>query len=178
MVNNNNGIDFKIGCEESLEIIKLIYVLMQHFVLRMRDVQIYILSSWRVTRRISLSKSIDFDVIVICVMSGFIADYISHPVLESFTTAAVVTIAFGQVKVSAVVKLKLRIMRTDNLCWIFTIDKLNNILYNIYHLILWKYLVFVRCLICRIGWDWKEFHGSSLNKSTGLSRKYRRPGEC
>ena len=31
--------------------------------------------------------------------SGFVIDYISHPVIDSFTTAAAITIAEGQVKV-------------------------------------------------------------------------------
>jgi len=32
---------------------------------------------------------------------GFLVDFISYPVINSFTTAAAITIAFGQVKVSS-----------------------------------------------------------------------------
>lgn len=34
------------------------------------------------------------------VQLGFVVDYISHPVINSFTTAAAITIACSQIKVS------------------------------------------------------------------------------
>jgi len=37
-----------------------------------------------------------------CVAAGFLVDYISHPVINSFTTAAAITIAASQLKASCI----------------------------------------------------------------------------
>ena len=61
------------------------------------QVKAYIFIDWKLTCIYTMSHCSMVDLLV---LPGFLVDYISHPVINSFTTAAAITIACSQVKVS------------------------------------------------------------------------------
>ena len=50
---------------------------------------------------VKLQLVINLSVVEMLTFAGFVVDFISHPVINSFTTAAAITIGCSQIKVNA-----------------------------------------------------------------------------
>ena len=66
------------------------------------------------------------------VQLGFVVDYISHPVINSFTTAAAITIACSQLKVSDYVIGEMRHLASSTVERFIVVQASNHCLHRIY----------------------------------------------